>query len=81
MWFRNITGQPVILQAPGELYEWNTAITTFTGLPTVIGWAGHELNWRFPKRSEIDMRWSDVDKIYRSVDITEVSGLLRKYNV
>ncbi len=81
LWFGNITGQPVILQAPGELYEWNTAITTFTGLPTVIGWAGHELNWRFPKRSEIDMRWSDVGKIYTSSDITEVSGLLRKYNV
>ncbi|VVB52980.1 Uncharacterised protein [uncultured archaeon] len=81
LWFRNITGQPVILQAPGELYEWNTAITTFTGLPTVIGWAGHELNWRFPKRSEIDLRWSDVDKIYTSGDITEVDGLLRKYNV
>ncbi|MFZ3168693.1 MAG: DUF2298 domain-containing protein [Candidatus Methanoperedens sp.] len=81
LWFGNITGQPVILQAPGELYEWNTAITTFTGLPTVIGWAGHELNWRFPKRSEIDLRWSDVDKIYTSGDITEVDGLLRKYNV
>lgn len=81
LWFRNITGQPVILQAPGELYTWNTAITTFTGLPTVIGWAGHELNWRFPKRSEIDTRWSDVDKIYTSGDIVEVDRLLRKYNV
>ncbi|MCX9086793.1 MAG: DUF2298 domain-containing protein [Candidatus Methanoperedens sp.] len=81
LWSMNITGQPVILQAPGELYQWNTAITTFTGLPTVIGWAGHELNWRFPKRSEIDMRWSDVGTIYPSGDISEVGELLRKYNV
>ena len=66
LWSMNITGQPVFLQAPGELYKWNTAITTFTGLPTVIGWAGHETNWRFPKSSEIDMRWSDVGKIYTS---------------
>ncbi len=81
LWSMKITGQPVILQAPGELYQWNTAITTFTGLPTVIGWAGHELNWRFPKRSEIDTRWSDVGKIYTSSDISVVEGLLRKYNV
>jgi len=81
LWSMNITGQPVILQAPGELYHWNTAITTFTGLPTVIGWAGHELNWRFPKRSEVDNRWSDVGKIYTSSDISVVEGLLRKYNV
>ncbi len=72
LWFRNLTGRPVVLQARGELYQWNTAITTFSGLPTVIGWAGHELNWRFPKRSEIDMRWSDVGRMYTSGDIREV---------
>jgi len=81
LWFRNLKGQPVVLQAPGELYQWNSAITTFTGLPTVIGWAGHEINWRFPKRSEIDRRWSDVGRIYTSGDIDEVEGLLKKYNV
>lgn len=81
LWFRNLTGQPVVLQAPGELYQWNTAITTFTGLPTVIGWAGHEINWRFPKRSEIDRRWSDVGRIYTSGDIREVEEILQKYNV
>ena len=81
LWFRNITGQPVVLQAPGDLYKWNTAITAFTGLPTVIGWAGHELNWRFPQRSEIDMRWSDVGRIYTSGDTREVEELLIKYNV
>jgi YYY domain-containing protein len=81
LWFRNLTGQPVVLQAPGELYEWNTAITTFTGLPTVIGWAGHEINWRSPKRSEIDGRWSDVGRIYASGDIHEVEGLLKKYDI
>jgi YYY domain-containing protein len=81
LWFMNLTGRPVVLQAPGELYEWNSAITTFSGLPTVIGWAGHELNWRFPKRSEIDMRWSDAGRMYTSGDIREVEALLIKYDV
>jgi YYY domain-containing protein len=81
LWFRNITGQPVVLQAPGDLYQWNTYITAFTGLPTVIGWAGHELNWRFPARQETDARWSDVNRIYTSLDSDEVAALLKKYNV
>ncbi|MBE0521766.1 MAG: hypothetical protein IBX39_05800, partial [Candidatus Methanoperedenaceae archaeon] len=81
VWFRNITGQPVVLQAPGDLYRWNTYITAFTGLPTVMGWSGHELNWRFPSRLEIDTRWSDVNRIYTSQDIDEVAALLEKYNV
>ncbi len=81
LWFRNITGQPVVLQAPGVLYQWNTEITTFTGLPTVIGWAGHELNWRYPLRTQIDTRWSDVNTMYTSTDIDTVDVLLKKYNV
>ncbi len=81
LWFRNISSQPVVLQAPGELYKWNAAVTAFTGLPTIIGWAGHELNWRFPERSEVDKRWSDAGIIYTSSDIREVDALLMKYNV
>lgn len=79
LWFRNVTGQPVVLQAPGELYQFNTYITAFTGLPTVIGWAGHELNWRFPFRSEIDTRWSDVNSMYTSLNLDD--ALIGKYNV
>ncbi len=80
VWFRNLTGQPVVLQAPGNLYAWNTYVTAFTGLPSVIGWAGHEMNWR-TDHTEINERWADVDKIYTSSDPEEVSSLLQKYNV
>ncbi|VVB88906.1 Uncharacterised protein [uncultured archaeon] len=81
LWFRNISGQPVVLQAPGELYKWNTYITAFSGVPTVMGWAGHELNIRYPAREEIDARWSDANRMYTSLDLREVDALLRKYNV
>ncbi len=81
LWFRNISGQPVVLQAPGELYQWNTHITAFTGLPTVIGWAGHELDWRFPFKNETHARWSDVNTIYTSLNTEAVDTLLQKYNV
>ncbi len=80
LWLRNISGQPVVVQAPGELYKWNTYITAFTGLPTVIGWAGHEINWR-ASPSEINTRWSDVGTIYTSFNLDDVDALLKKYNV
>ncbi len=80
LWFSNITGQPVVLQAPGDEYKWNTYITTFTGLPVVIGWAGHEINWR-TETNEINSRWSDAGKMYTSMNLEEVDALLLKYNV
>lgn len=80
LWFRNITGQPVVLQAPGESYKWNTYVTALTGLPTVTGWAGHEITWKMDF-SEINARRSDVDNMYTSLDPEAVDVLLRKYDV
>ncbi|MCZ7380760.1 MAG: DUF2298 domain-containing protein [Candidatus Methanoperedens sp.] len=80
IWFRNITGQPVVLQASGELYTWNTYITAFTGLPTVIGWGGHEINWR-SNYTQINTRFSDVNTMYTSSDTDAVNAFLLKYNV
>ncbi|MCZ7355627.1 MAG: DUF2298 domain-containing protein [Candidatus Methanoperedens sp.] len=80
LWFRNLSGQPVVLQAPGELYQWNTYVTAFTGLPTVIGWGGHELNWRLDSK-EVNARWSDANTMYTSLSLEDVGMLLQKYNV
>ena len=80
LWFRNLTGQPVVLQASGEPYQWNTYITAFTGLPTVIGWGGHEINWR-SDYTQINTRFSDVNTMYTSLNSDNVNALLRKYNV
>ncbi len=33
----HIKGQPVILEAPGEAYQFSSYVSTMTGLPTVIG--------------------------------------------
>jgi YYY domain-containing protein len=80
LWFRNLSGQPVVLQAGGDPYQWNAYITAFTGLPTVIGWGGHEINWR-SSYTQVNTRISDVNTIYTSLNADEVNALLRKYNV
>lgn len=77
---QNITGTPVILEGPGNSYSYSSRISTFTGLPTVIGWKSHlqmyNSNW-----SDIDGRISDVDTIYSTDDSDLALHLMKKYKV
>lgn len=40
------TGRPVVLEGVGESYTTFARVSTFTGLPTVLGWRVHEWLWR-----------------------------------
>ena len=51
-----------------------------TGLPTILGWAGHEYQWR-GTRNSFQERTRDVEAIYTSSDIERTKELLDKYNV
>ncbi|MBU4210672.1 hypothetical protein KKB16_04195 [Patescibacteria group bacterium] len=77
---KNISGQPVMLEAVGDSYTDFNQISMSTGLPTVEGWIVHEWLWRggYEKPSA---RQIDVQKIYESEDLTEVISLLQKYSV
>ncbi len=77
---KNIKGHPVVLEAWGGEYTEYARISSFTGLPTVIGWPGHELQWR-GSGDEAGRRQADVDTIYRTTDIEKAKQLLEKYNV
>lgn len=77
---RNITGTPVIIEAPGRCYTTDSRVSAFTGLPTVIGWEGHEVMWR-GSYEDVRVRAEDVDKIYSTGNINTAIGLLNKYNV
>jgi uncharacterized membrane protein len=39
-------GRPVIVEAVGESYTTFARVSTFTGLPTILGWRVHEWLWR-----------------------------------
>ncbi len=55
-------------------------ISTFTGLPTVLGWGGsHEGLWH--GQGEVDARFADLQTLYTSTDPAAIGALLRKYNV
>jgi YYY domain-containing protein len=68
----------VVLEAVGEDYSafGHARISTFTGLPAVLGWPGHERQWGHDPGT----RARDVERIYRGT-IAEAVPLLRRYEV
>lgn len=80
-WFnKNITGQPVILEANGDSYTDYGRISANTGLPTVIGWPVHEWLWR----GSYDVaapRIEDVKNLYENPDLNMTRSLLEKYDI
>jgi YYY domain-containing protein len=84
----HVTGDAVIVE--GALYDeytHNGRISAFTGLPTLMGWGGHELQWRYnwlqqPGRADtIGQRLNAVAKIYTDTDEQQVLALLHQYSV
>lgn len=71
---------PTILEAPGGAYQNNGRISAFTGLPTLLGWANHEGQWR-GNMDEINLRLPDIQKIYTTPSAEEALDLLRKWKV
>ena len=76
----NVTGMPVVLEAPGDSYTDYERVSVMTGLPTILGWHTHEWLWK-GDTSLLDARTSDIEKIYTSTDEAYVRELLDKYNV
>ena len=67
----------MVLEAVGDDYSafGHGRISTFTGLPTVMGWAGHELQWAHdPGR-----RRQEVETIYRATTAAAARPLLERY--
>jgi YYY domain-containing protein len=83
----HVTGDPVIVEAARyEEYTHNGRISAFTGLPTLLGWGGHEVQWRYnwlaqPGRGGIiDQRLNAVTQIYTNPDRGAVLALLHQYS-
>lgn len=59
-------------------------VAAATGLPTVLGWKGHQDQWRGGDpvaRDQLASRCADVDAIFRSADEGLVRELLARYGV
>jgi len=75
-WLReNMPAGTVVLQASGGSYSEAGWIAAASGLPTLLGWDYHELQWR-GNFDEPGRRQPIIQTIYQSTDIQQVVKLL-----
>lgn len=82
-------GSPVILEAfnpQGGDYSDYGRVSAFTGLPTLMGWAGHEYQWRVNwlngtyNANDFYGRGADISAIYTNTNSETVLSLMKRYN-
>jgi len=82
----HIQGDPVLVEAVGSDYTMYGRISAFTGLPTIMGWVGHEYQWRVTwlnnPLNAVDFyrRQSDVQTIYTNSSPKVVLDVMARYN-
>jgi uncharacterized membrane protein len=80
---QHVVGQPTILEAAGESYTQRSRVSSYTGLPTVIGWASHEWGWRYSNTAWdlISARMGEVQQMYTTTDPTFLKQELQKWHI
>lgn len=78
-WIEN-SPDGVVLEAVGPQYSEFARVATNSGQPNVLGWAGHESQWRGGRR-EIGTREEDIEAIYSSNNWEQTKLLLDMYDV
>lgn len=80
---RNISGQPVVLEASGESYSSYNWFSSLTGLPTIMGWRSHELGWRYSDSAWTDIvaRENVVRQIYAATSATDLRELASRETI
>ena len=83
-WLRaNAPEGAVILETPApppEAYQYAGRISAMTGLPTLLGWGGHQGQWR-GDYDEAYRRAEDIDRLYNTTDPRQAQALLDKYGI
>ncbi|MBK9924538.1 MAG: hypothetical protein IPP66_04525 [Anaerolineales bacterium] len=69
----------VIAEAVGGQYSEYARMATFTGMPTVLGWPGHEGQWR--DGSLQGSRNQDIETLYVTPDWSVTQEIIKRYNI
>jgi len=76
----NVEGAPVILEASGGSYSYYGRVSSQTGLPALLGWDFHEVQWR-GTGEEGNKRKPDIETIYGTLDAQAALTLMDKYDI
>jgi len=78
VYLRTLTGNEIIVEAEGGDYTYFSRISSFTGIPGIIGMPFHEYMWRSDDTGWFSSRLADVKSIYE--DPEKTIPLMKKYN-
>jgi YYY domain-containing protein len=70
----------VVAEAIGGSYSAYGRISTLTGLPTVLGWPGHESQWRGGYEIQ-GSRQGDIETLYATPDWNTAKDIIARYNI
>ena len=72
--------QGVVAEAVGGQYSGFARISTLSGQPAVLGWPGHEGQWR-GGYEEVGSRESDIRTLYETPEWAIALEIIRRYNI
>ena len=70
----------IIAEAIGGEYSEYARISTYSGMPAVLGWPGHESQWRGGDK-EMGTRQDDIATLYTTRDWNAAQAILTKYGI
>lgn len=70
----------IVVEAVGGSYTDYARISTRSGFPTVLGWPGHESQWR-GGATEMGSRATDISTLYETSSVDETLAIIQKYKI
>ncbi len=77
-YLRSLSGNEILVEAEGGDYTYYSRVSSFTGIPGIIGMPFHEFMWRGDDTGWFSTRNNDIRAIYEQPDKT--IPLMKKYN-
>ena len=78
LWLRSAP-DGVVAEAIGGSYSQYGRVSIYTGLPTVLGWPGHEGQWR--DNALQGSREQDIETLYTTNDWATAQEIIDRYNI
>ncbi|HEY5729834.1 MAG TPA: DUF2298 domain-containing protein [Anaerolineales bacterium] len=69
----------VVAEAVGGQYSEYARIATYTGMPAVLGWPGHEGQWR--DATLLGSREIDIETLYSTPDWVTTRNIIERYDI
>ena len=69
-----------LAEAVGGSYSGFARAATFSGMPNVLGWPGHESQWR-GGAEEMGSRQEDIRRLYETSNWEEAKAIIEQYNI